>query len=390
MDAAKTFKSTRQSLLVALALVSGLGFFSTRVAEAEEGSSESWTDKIKLMGDLRLRQEMIHYKKDFTEDRHRTRMRVRLGVQVNLEDNLTGVIRVATANASENVTSTNETFTGTGSRKGIGFDLAYIEYRPFSELKVWGGKSPNPFFTPGKNDMIFDSDWTPEGGALKANFEMGDFFFGGNAGLIWLEERKGSATVAEPDAILYGVQLLGGYKTSEGSATLSLSHYAFTNLEDRTVLVDPTKPFGNSATCDDLATDCKYNFQYTPYTLGLELESSALIGIPVTLYGEWAQNPDPDKANNAFIAGLRLNKAKEAGSWQLDYNFRRLEKDSLVGAITDSDNIGGGTNGQAHKISGTYQIASSTATTLTYYLSEKNLDDKKDYQRAQLDVVFTF
>ena len=41
--------------------------------------------------------------------------------------------------------------------------------------------------------------------------------------------------------------------------------------------------------------------------------------------------------------GATLNKAKDPGSWQFEYDYRDIQADAVVGKFNDSDFVGGGT-----------------------------------------------
>jgi hypothetical protein len=45
-----------------------------------------------------------------------------------------------------------------------------------------------------------------------------------------------------------------------------------------------------------------------------------------------------------------VNKAKKQGSWNFRYNYREIEADAVLGTFSDSDFIGGGTDGKGHEL----------------------------------------
>jgi hypothetical protein len=57
------------------------------------------------------------------------------------------------------------------------------------------------------------------------------------------------------------------------------------------------------------------------------------------------------------MLGMTLGKAKAAGSFQFDYNYRSVEADAVIDAFTDSDSFGGGSNGKGRKLQAKYQMA---------------------------------
>ena len=94
---------------------------------------------------------------------------------------------------------------------------------------------------------------------------------------------------------------------------------------------------------------------------------------------------------NPAARGLRLGKTKAPGSLEFDYNYRELEANAVLGAWTDSDFIGGGTDGKGHKFALGVQLTKVLKGTVTYFMNEKGLTgDSKDYDRLQVDVAAKF
>lgn len=93
--------------------------------------------------------------------------------------------------------------------------------------------------------------------------------------------------------------------------------------------------------------------------------------------------------DQGWLIGCKLNKAKKPGSWEFSYDYRDLEKDAVIGIFSDSDFIGGGTNGKGHRFGITYQLAKNLQAALTYFLNERG-DNGDDYRRLQADLKFKF
>jgi hypothetical protein len=66
-----------------------------------------------------------------------------------------------------------------------------------------------------------------------------------------------------------------------------------------------------------------------------------------------------------------------------------VEKDAVAGVLTDSDFIGGGTDGKGHMLSGKYQLTKNIQAGLTYFITQKG-DNNDDYRRLQADLGFKF
>lgn len=159
------------------------------------GTNPSWTKKIKLSGDLRLRSESIQFSEknslrdtngspilyldytaindaggtlaagedayfNTTQNRDRLRLRARLNVAAQVTSGIEAGMRIVSGNIDDPV-STNETLGDYGSGIDISLDRAYIKYNNYiNTIEVLGGRFANPFFS---SDLVWDSDYNFEG-----------------------------------------------------------------------------------------------------------------------------------------------------------------------------------------------------------------------------------
>jgi len=175
-----------------------------KIAKRKHDILPEWIQKTKLTGDFRLREQ--YEKNNAKEDRWRTRIRYRLGIESQVADKFK--VGFGIASGGSDPRSTNQTFQDSFSSKGINLDLAYGQYNPFKWLTLVGGKFKNPLFTPA--DLIWDSDITPEGGAAQFNYNVCDSLgLFTNVGFFILDERN-SETPPPPkerqDPFMYVVQ----------------------------------------------------------------------------------------------------------------------------------------------------------------------------------------
>ena len=124
-------------VLVLAAFVALVTYSNTASAD-----DQSWTDRIAVNGDFRLRYEGID--EDFESRRDRARFRARLGLKAEVADNVDFVLRLATG--GDNPTSTNVTLDSGFSTKDIGVDLAYIDWAITDNLDF----QPHPLQSPAK------------------------------------------------------------------------------------------------------------------------------------------------------------------------------------------------------------------------------------------------
>ena len=376
------------------ALTEKIGQATTpKVEEKKEGEIPDvlkWASRVKWSGDFRYRYEFID-DDNTTSDRHRNRIRARLGLEADVSDEWGLGFRLATSEGSSggDPVSTNQTLDGSYSKKSFWLDLAYLNYRPNSVngLSVTAGKMINPFYTPGKNQLIWDSDLTPEGGALGYTHALNDkTSMNLSAGGFWVNEESTGA-----DTSLWGIQGYLKHQISKPTyALVGVSSYDYGNIEGKESLASEWKGssdfFGN--------TSAPGNVFASDYDLfDLFAEFGTVVGkLPVAVFGDWVKNTvaSTDR-DTGWLIGASLNKIKDPGSWQFDYDYREIDADAVVGQFNDSDFVGGGTDGKGHRFSFTYQLTKNVASALTYFAAEYwGRKDNDNYDRVQADIMVKF
>jgi hypothetical protein len=226
------------------------------LAQPVVAAEESWTDRITFNGDVRFRFESID--EDTEVERERNRFRARFGFTAKVQDDFKVVIQLASG--GDNPVSTNQSIDGGFSRKDIGLDLAYVDWKINDAFTLNAGKIKNPFFKAGKVPLIWDSDLNPEG--LAAKFSSGMFF--GTAGFFTVEERSSS-----DDSLLYAVQ--GGVKfplTKNLKLTAGAGYFTYTNTIGNEPFFDGN-PRGNSVDADG-----NYVYDYENTEVFAQLDTS--------------------------------------------------------------------------------------------------------------------
>jgi hypothetical protein len=138
----------------------------------EEGNQlsalESLVGRFRFSGDVRIRGEA--YNQQGVPDRNRARIRVRLGLDGQLNEDFNAGIALATGQLGD-PTTTNETLTNVFDRKTIALDRGYITYNPIAHhwLSVTGGKFA---YSWQRTSVTFDPDLNPEGFNEKASFDL--------------------------------------------------------------------------------------------------------------------------------------------------------------------------------------------------------------------------
>lgn len=378
--------------------------------DAEKPKSDS--AKFKWSGDFRYRNEQIRTAPDNTLEEHtrgRDRVRLRFGVTAKINDTVTGRLQIATAGGSAgDPRSGNQTLGEGWSRKSVGIDLAYVDWKPVDFMTVQLGKTPQPWVRTGS--YFWDGDLTPEGAAVK--FSDGPLF--GSVFYEWMNERhSGSATGRRSDSKLVGAQL--GWKQIVGPATLTVAggYFDLTNVRDEQVSANAAAPcngyngtfFGNStygnttymaAGCTRLLSD----FTLANVLAQVEFKAGTF---PIGAYVDYMKNLDAQphpalgqKLDTAYSIGVTLNKASAPKSWEAGIAYQSSEADAVFGQFHDSDFGDGRTDTDGFAIKGAFVPAANWTVNGTLFINQLNNDTGSattrdvDYKRLQLDLNFKF
>jgi len=372
----------RQSICKSVVTSAILISFLTSASYASD-----WWESIKVKGDLRYRHEMIDKEDKATRNRHRVRARVSVSGRAN--DMFKVAVQFATG--SDDPVSTNQTLDGGFSTKDIRLDLAYFDFvhDELPGLNVTGGKFKNPFFKPGGSELVWDSDWNPEGGVAHygATAEIVNFKLTG-AGL-WIDERSSSE-----DSYITAAQGVVGFDLGgSNKASLGASYFGYVNAEGYETFFDSEDPKGNSTALFVHDTDT-----LTGYANGFEIiellaeSSHKLNNTPVTLLADFVKNTAADSLNTGWLVGVKIGRAKERGTWAFRYNYRKVERDAVLGMFTDSDFRGGGTDAKGHEIGGTYQVEKNAAFSVSFFANDIGLEaaESVSFNRLQVDLQLKF
>ena len=245
------------------------------IAQAREerwgvpNASSSWTDRIKVDGDLRVRYQRDNQNGDndpaetylnaeignnnglsrapdfasyllraddtalptttTTEDRGRERLRLRLGVSARVTDEVGVGVRLATGNANDRV-STNQTLGQNFNKYSLFVDRAFVRLDPVEWLTVQAGRIPNPWFS---TEMTWSENLNFEGVAATLRYNelqegLSPFF---TVGYFPLREN---GTPRRTSRHLVGAQL--GTSWDLGSRTrtkFGVALYDYHNIEGR-------------------------------------------------------------------------------------------------------------------------------------------------------------
>ena len=352
--------------------------------KADLGLVPDWVNNVKIKGDFRYRHEWTDDETS-TDDRNRHRIRARIGIYGKVNDEVDYGFGLASGNSST-ATSTNQDLDGAFSSKNIYLDLAYFDYHPenIKGLTILGGKIKNPLFRAGKNDLMFDNDVNPEGIALAyaTNLNSNLTVFG-KAGAFYVEERSSDA-----DTSLWAMQAGATYNLpdmEETYVTAGGGYFDYGNTKGKAAL----SGFAGNKSTDTTTYDSDFDIAQVFGEVGFPVS-----GLPVKVFGDYLKNTSAKSSEDTgYLIGARIGKCKKQGSWQFGYNYRDLEADAVIGALTEGTFAGGGTNVKGHTLSLGYQLAKNVQMGLSYFVAERtdsSTDVTTDHDVILVDMKFKF
>lgn len=350
--------------------------------EALEASNKksSWTEKIKIKGDIRARFE--HVEKDNSTSKSRLRGRARIGIYSDVNDQVYAGVRIATG-SDESPTSTNQSLEDFGNKRAIWLDLMYMGYTPdaVQGLDAVLGKIKQPWEQ--VSDLMYDSDVNPEG--LNAGYgkEFDAFELIANAGYYtWQDNVNGNPA---SDATMGAAQLAGKMGLGDHlKLTAGANAFIYHNIAGSEIPTDddtPPNALPKGNTTDGTGLLWLYDYELVEGFAKLDIKNDIA---PLKIYGDYIVNTASDvEEDTAWLVGAGA-KYKKFG---LDYNYRDIEADAVIGVLADSDFSGGGTGGKGHKIKLGYTLLKNWKAGVTYFLTERG---GTDINTLQCDLVVKF
>ncbi len=392
---------------------------------AGPGAVPAWVRGVQLEGDLRTRLQVDRYASgnaaalnvqetnrtrsvtllNTTEDRQRLRVRARLGLTATTDDNWSGGVRLTTGSTTDPLSS-NQTLGNYNNRYTAAFDRAYIRYSSGDQFNAVFGRFGNPWFSTDlmwANDLSFDGvalQWTPTLGGRRAFLTMAavpvqevelstdKWLFGVQAGL-----DLGSGVVrGKLGLAYYGYSHIVGKANTAGSSLNDSTAPAFAQKGNTyfNISSDPTKPL--------LALAADYRI--VDLTGAMTVETVG--GKALMLTGDFARNVGFDRAaasarlgraveaqTNAYLVRLAFGNADvhKRNDWQAYFGYKRVERDAVLDAFTDSDLRLGGTNTKGFVLGASYGLGRNSTASLRWLSGDAISTDAVSGGPLSVDVL---
>ncbi len=354
---------------------------------------------------------------NITEDRLRERLRLRVGLDARIGNGLSASARLATGSLTDPV-SPNQTLGQSGNRYQIAVDQAFIKYEAKGSAQLpWSSISMGRFASPWlSTDLVWDPDLQFEGlaGTWRYVAEK-DSTLPRNVFMTLAAVPLQEVELSSKDKWLYGAQL-GVDFPWDGGARLQLAgaYYYYDNITgvknaSQSNLMDFTAPQfmqkGNSVfdISNDVGTDADQTHLYALAAEYHLLDVTAVLDIPVarhqvTVTADYVRNLGyqqqdvlnrsgyatladvPEVTRADFIkqttgwqvelaAGTRTTGKK--GNWRTALSYKRLERDAVLDAFTDSDFHLGGTGAKGYAFKTDWWFRNRNFVTLRYVSSDE-------------------
>jgi hypothetical protein len=340
-------------------------------SEAYEAKQASLFSRVVWTGDFRGRFESFWFDEDQlgnqADNRYRARYRLRLGAVVPINDWFTAGFRLASGEIENR--STNRTL-GRGvdfDRDAFDIDQAYLQLAlplDSSSASLVFGKQSNPFvWKNGKDYMIWDNDYNPEGVSARWTMEasptLGLF---GNAGYFLIQE-EGSAKDPHFFALQAGGRLQAADEIALGTRLTWFSYHSL-----NTGFFTRHNLFGNVGLSDE-PDDGLDQIELSAYA-----QSTHFAEWPLLLHAHYAKNLDAAAIPGAGAQDTGWGIALEVGDAKrllmLGVGYYALEADFAPALYIDSDLTDGFTNREGWAFYGSRQIFPNTELNLELFVSD--------------------
>ncbi len=406
-----------RSLLLSLGLGLVVGWLSPLVAQ---DAPAPWWERIRVSGDMRVRDESFF--QDGADSRNRLRFRYRLGLTAAINPEWEAGFRLASGEEG-NITSTNQSFDNAFTRKAIEIDQAFIRYSPKSLfgsgrpiLRLTGGKFGPAHFRPAavlQSELVLDGDVSVEGfhqevtalarsaGLLRRLEFHGDQWIVdevsrgddawvlGGQGVLRLSPGGGVSDLTLSGGVLHFTQPDRIAKARNGNSSMVITNAV--RLDDGTV-IEGGVPF--SPDPDNPIAGFVSRFTVVTGSAAVAITPGASPR-PITAFVDVAHNTVADDDNNALWVGTGWGRLRRQGDWTAAVAYGRTEKEAVISAFNYSD-LGrdGGTNTKGWMLQLEYQAATGVVFAAKHHIATRirppSGDPNSDLHRLQVDVRVGF
>ena len=344
-------RKTEESLR-ALELKLSMEDGSTNAVPIHAQAAAPAQQRLTVSGDFRVRGQGDYGDQD-GRDRDSTQIRGRFGATYAVNDRITIGSRLVTGDADD-PNSTDVGLSNFDDDLQVSLDLAYAQLN-FGELKVYGGKVPQPF---SRTDLVWDGDVNPQGvSGLYRHAMVNGGTFRAN-GLFFVVDEQ----AAGPESTMLGGQL--GYDSPSLGAWKYDVSAAYYDYRLGSTVGGDSGDFRSNL----LNPDGSY---LSDFNLGDLLVGATWSGLgerwPVRFVGDYVRNYGAEtNADGGFGADLTIGRASQPGDWRVTYGYSKAQTDAVFAAFSH-DNTTIGTNYRLHALTFDYVPTPRTQISAIWY-----------------------
>lgn len=347
-------------------------------------AQEKARPRLLWQGDLRLRTQMEN--DDNKDSRLVERLRLRVGVTARLQDDLTAEIRMATATGNRSANQTLGDKDGPGSsRRFIGLDVAYADWKALPFLEVFAGRIPQFQYKAAGSEILLDDDVALEGVGVQMQRALsGTWSVFANIGSLIIRENYDSFYSEEQtDNMLNFGQLGFSFEGDDFGVTVGGGFYNYVGLQGMNFsdIAAGATARGNSESAPGVIKN-----NYVPREAFVELRRpwgswDTQLGI------EYLVNSETNDPNQAWWVSASLGQK----SWDTTFAWGQSESDAVPSMFTQSSFGNGQTDSRGVLVSGRWKFARGVAVRLTQMACRlKYTTDNTQYLRTHLDLSVSF
>ncbi|MFT4515685.1 MAG: hypothetical protein ACI91B_004404 [Planctomycetota bacterium] len=315
---------------------------------------------IQFYGDLRLRHE-TDTQRVGRRDRHRQRMRLRLGFDHYINDELTLGARIVTGDPAD-PNSPHVSFGDAFNRESLALDRAYLRYQPqaISGLSITAGKFNDPFArNPVYGELVWDADVQPEGLFATYNLQSQKAIenFAVTAGVYPVLEYN-----TDSETFISVVEARGRVRFSDRLVSdMSIGYHLYSGATPagRSVLLDDNAGNETIDRNGDVIADAfasHFGILHPIATLTYDAGGAKLL----TVAAEYMRNlRAEDGADQGYAIGISYGNMRRQGDWWGYYQWQVVEREAVFSAFAQDDFLLA-TNHRSHIFGVNYQLLDTT------------------------------
>ncbi|MBK8870201.1 MAG: putative porin [Elusimicrobia bacterium] len=365
-----------------LGAVAALAGSSLSAAELKLGNA----GELEIKGDIRLRQESKTETFPSTKDNrtsNRQRYRLRIGMNYKLDSKLS--VKTQLASGTGEQTSTNQSLGNNSAQKQVWVDLAYVDFKPLEGVGLYGGRMKNPLWQAYASDIVWDTDYNPEGIAETFKLRLGNsrVFFNALQSVI-NEDVAGSAPLNRPQYLFSNQVGMTLPLPFDSRITLAGAIHDFVNESSKTFTTSPGKAQGTNTFPNDIRVN---------EVTGEIFTNLPVIDVPLSIQGSFIKNTASRESikpndNTGFQAGGIVGKADKKRGFEAAFFRKSVGKDATEDDINDSDFPGTNRVGNIYWLA--YGVSDVTQLKAKYFDTRKIDGTKHDIQLLQVDLQVKF